>query len=141
MPYATQDDMIKRFGEAEVIQITDRENLGVFNAAVFAQAQLDGDAEIDVYLQSGYPLPLTTVPTVLVRIACDLYRYYLYGNLVPDHVKDRYNAAIKTLQLINKGDVQLNPPTGGGDIPQDSAKDILVAKAEPVFTKETLKGF
>lgn len=139
MPYATKQDMTDRFSDSELIQITDRDNLGAFNEAVFVQAQKDGDADIDVRIQARYPLPLAHVPTVLVRIACDLYRYYLYGNIVPDHVKDRYNAAIKLLDQVNAGAVSLNPDA---DAVPPAATGFAKGKApDRIFTDDTLKGY
>src|SRR6266540_4256414 len=103
MAYATINDMINRFGIAEVGQLIDKGGDSLVTAAmliaaagdgnisayteaeqaaiaaalaVFAQAQSDGDAEIDAYLQGRYPLPLTHIPPVICRMACDLYRYY-----------------------------------------------------------------
>jgi phage gp36-like protein len=121
MSYATQDDMEKRFSVEEMILLTDREGMGVFNADVFAQAQLDGDAEIDGYLRPQYELPLDVIPPNLVRIACDIYRFYLYGNQVPDFAQKRYDQCIKTLTLVMTGKMDLNPVHD-----QDPAPEPLV---------------
>lgn len=109
MSYAQQSDMEARFSVAEVQLLTDREGSGAFNPTVFAQAQLDGDSEIDAYLRPQYVLPLDVIPPNLVRIACDIYRFYLYGNQVPEFAQKRYDQAVKTLVLISAGKLDLDP--------------------------------
>jgi phage gp36-like protein len=139
MSYATQSDMEKRFSIDEMLQLTDKENTGVFNNDVFAQAQLDGDAEIDAYLRPLYQLPLDTIPPNLVRLACDVYRFYLYGSLVPEFVEKRYDQAVSTLKLIMSGKMDLNP-----DHNQDPAPEPLIhiSKGQPsVFTHDRLRNF
>lgn len=120
MPYATQEDMEKRFSVEEVIQLTDKAGVGVFDVDNFAQAQLDGDAIIDSMIQSVYKLPLPSIPTVLVRLACDLYRFFLYGNQVPEFAQKRYDSALAILKLINKGDIDLNPDKEQQQVEQPS---------------------
>ena len=118
MSYATQDDMEKRFGVEELVLLTDREGTGAFNPEVFALAQLDGDSEIDAYLRPQYVLPLVDVPTNLVRLACDVYRYYLYGNQVPEFAQKRYDQAVKMLTLISSGKLDLNPDHNAEPAPE-----------------------
>ena len=80
MTYATQADMISRFDQKEIVELSDRANVGVLDVSVLAGKLADADSEINAYLQGRYTLPLATVPTVLVRIACDIARYHLYDN-------------------------------------------------------------
>lgn len=112
MPYCTRQNLIDRFGEQELIQLTDRDNLGVISDAVLNQAISDADAEINGYL-TAYTLPLATVPANLVRIACDVTRYYLYDDAVTEQVKTRYDSAIKYLVQVARGLISLGPDTAG----------------------------
>ena len=108
MTYATQPDLVTRFSERELIQLTDRDNvLNAIDAAVLAGALLDADSEIDAYLQPRYTLPLASVPRVLVNIACDITRYRLYDDRSTEQVTRRYEDAIKLLVKIGKGEVGL----------------------------------
>lgn len=137
MPYASRQDMEERFGVEEMIQITDRDATGVFDDATFATAQSDGDGEIDSYLQRQYSLPLQVVPPALVRIACDLYRYYLYGNRVTELVETRYNNAVKFLLAVSKGDIQL-VGAGGAEPAAATAVSGASFEARPrLFTRDT----
>lgn len=107
MPYCTLQDLIERFGEEELIQLTDREHTGVLDELVFEQARSDAEAEIDSHLAARYILPLDGVPLILVRIACEITRYYLYSAHPTDTVKDRYEKALQTLKSAVRGEVRL----------------------------------
>lgn len=140
MGYATQDDLVERFGEIELIQLTDRDGVvGAINTAVVAAKLADADGEIDPYLRSRYALPLATVPQPLMRIACDIARYHLHADRATEQVAQRYKDAIAFLRAVAKGELQLGldpaaqpaPATGG---PEYSAP-------ERVFTRDTLADF
>lgn len=108
MAYCTHQDLIDRFGEEELIQLTDRTNTGAIDAQVLDQVIADADAEIDGYLASRpYVLPLNPVPTALVRIACEITRYHLYDDHAPENIEKRYDNAVKFLRAVSKGDVVL----------------------------------
>lgn len=106
--YANQADLVTRFSERELIQLTDRDNvLNAIDADVLAGALLDADSEINTYLQPRYTLPLANVPRVLVNIACDIARYRLYDDRSTEQVTRRYEDAVKLLTKIGKGEVGL----------------------------------
>lgn len=140
MAYATRADMEQRFDPIELIQLSDREGEGVFNEEVFTQAQVDGDADIDIRIQKRYQLPLQHVPTVLIRLACDLYFYHLYKSMVPEHVEKKYNAAIKVLDQIRDGLIDLNPPAAGQEAaPADNPFRVIAPERQ--FSQDKLKGY
>lgn len=140
MPYATQQDLVDRFGETEVIQLSDRANAGAIDVAVVAAKLADADAEIDSYLQGRYTLPLSPVPLTLQRIACDIARYHLYDDRPTEYVAKRYDAAIAFLRAVAKGDVQLGPDAGG-DAPASAAGAPDHVANDPVFNRDTLRDF
>lgn len=122
MSYCGKQDLIDRFGEDELIQLTDRPDpetgtvTGAIVDAVLNQAIGDADAEINGWLAGRYQLPLATAPEVLRRIGCDIARYNLHGNSVPDPVRRRYEDAVKFLVQVGKGAVSLgiNPAGQAG---------------------------
>jgi len=122
MSYASKQDMIDRFSESEMIQLTDRAGAGVIDDAVLNVAMAESDAEIDAYLQARYALPLTSVPLLIGKLARDLTRFYLYDDNPPESVSERYKAAVKTLELIARGTMQLG---------LDAASQPLAATAMP----------
>jgi phage gp36-like protein len=141
MSYATQQDMIDRFGEREVRMLTDRENTGLIDAAVLAYALTQADAELDGYLQGRFDLPLAIVPVLLVGIACDVARYRLAGTDIreTDPIRTRYKDAIKLLASIGKGELQLGLSAGGQPAPEAGA--VRVVEGGRVFTPDSLSDY
>jgi phage gp36-like protein len=131
--YCTQQDMIDRLGAAELIQLTDRAGAAdVIDTTVLGKAIGDAGDTINGYLAGRYSLPLAGTPPVLVRIACDLAHYYLYGvNVVPDVVQKRYDADIKFLTLLSKGEITLGLGSDGAEV--DAGNVPEVASAGSVF--------
>ncbi len=141
MSYATRQEMIDRFGEDELIQLTDRANppAGVIDNNVLDAALADADAEIDGYLQARYSLPLASVPLSIKRLARDIARYYLYDDGVPAVVAERYKEATRTLERISSGVVQLGLDASG-DTTQPSTTPETVS-GTPVFTEQSLADY
>ncbi|MCK2095630.1 gp436 family protein [Thauera aromatica] len=120
MTYATTADMVEHFGEREMVELTDRGEVptGLIDEAVMQRALLCADAEIEGYLAVRYALPLPQVSDRLLHLACDIARYHLYPHEVSEHVKERYDAAVRVLREIAAGAVSLGltgASTGGGD--------------------------
>lgn len=107
MSYATQSDMVERFGEQELAQRTNRTDGLSIDAVVLGRALADADAEIDTYLAARYTLPLASTPGVVARLACDIARYRLYDDGAPDMLRQRYEDAVSLLKRLANGDVQL----------------------------------
>jgi len=121
MTYATQTDLVERFGEAELAQLSDRESGVVLDTAVITRALADADAEIDAYLATRYALPLASVPAVLPRLAADIARYWLFDDRVTDAVRNRYLDAVSLLKRLASGEVRLDgattpPPAANGSV-------------------------
>src|SRR5487761_1933573 len=118
MTYATQADMVSRFGLDEITRLTDRNNAGIIDTVVLGSALADADATLDGYLASRYTLPLTSIPAALPMRAADLARYYLYGIAVPEQVKARHDDALAWLVQVAKGIVELgiDAPTVNAEV-------------------------
>src|SRR5687767_12733695 len=128
MAYATQQNMIDRFGEKELVELTDRAvpPAGVINSAVLTKALNDADAAINGYLTVKYALPITPVPAMFERFGCDIARYYLYEDRVTEQVRRRYEDAIKYLEGVSSGKVNIgvdaaNQAPGSSGGPEVSA--------------------
>ena len=136
MTYATQQDLIDRFGEEELVQLTARAGGSTIDATVVAKALADADAEIDSYLAARYTLPLVTVPEVVARLAADMARFYIYDDRATEQVSKRYDNAVKLLKSIASGAVTLGvdsqnaqPVTEGGA--QIDANDRVFTSGRP----------
>jgi len=112
MTYCTQQNLIDRFAEDELIQLTDRDNVGVIDTNVLDLAISDASAEIDSYL-AAYPLPLTVIPTGLTRIACNIARFYLYDDNAPEHIEKLYENSINYLKAVAQGKISLGVDSAG----------------------------
>ena len=122
MEFATKGDMIDRFGEQELIQLTDRSNprADVVGEAVLAGALGDANEEVAASVGAKYSLPLAAIPAVLVRVACDLARYFLYDVKAPEEVRNRAQDARALLKAIAAGTASLGLDTAS----QPSTQDI-----------------
>ncbi len=128
--YATVDVMKRKFGERELIQLTETEPpyLDTINIDKLNAAMQEANSEIDAYVGSRYPLPLQTIPPFLIEIGCNLARYYaVTGGLSEnDPIKNRYESSIKTLTKISKGDLTLGGSPAGESKPvQTSSNNVM----------------
>lgn len=141
MAYCTLQDLIDRFGEGELVQLTDRSipPVGVIDEAVVDRAIADAGAEIDASLQARYALPLALVPPLLNRLACDIARYVLQADAASDEVRRRYEDARATLRQLASGQASLGPDAGGSK-PAESA-GAQVASAGTQFGRDKAGGF
>lgn len=139
MIYAGVQDLVERYGEQEILQLTDRTHAGQIDATVAERALRDAAAEIDGYLAARYVLPLAIVPTVLLRLCAELARYYLYDDHAPEQVRHRYNAAVEFLTKISTGKVALGVSDAG-----ESAQNADVAQMESggrIWARDRSEGF
>lgn len=108
MTYAVQQDLVDRFGSAELAQLTDPVAGVTIDATVVARALSDAQADIDTRLSARYALPLASVPAVLVRVAADLARYYLWDAQASEQVRNRFKDAVSLLDKLASGAVLLS---------------------------------
>lgn len=141
MSYAVKQNMIDRFSQAELVQLTDRAipPTGAIIDAVLDGALADADAEIDGYLVGQYLLPLPSVPKNLVMLACDIARYKLYDDRATEQVRQRYEDAVKYLRSVGKGELSLGlDPANQPAAPAGGPKVDGPART---FSKDTLADY
>jgi len=135
MSYCTQQDMIERYGEEELIQLTDHTGAGVIDTATITRAITDADGDIDGRLGSRFRLPITPVPKILVRIACDIARYHLYPIAAPEHVAKRYDDAIRFIDGVAKGRISIGISATGA-APAASGEAVRLEGGGSVFGRK-----
>lgn len=149
--YATLTDLLEKFEADEMAQLCsdDKDVDGALlqltvdagdrsgytqaqrDAADLGAARLqaaldDAQAEVDTYLEGRYTLPLDQSVPVLTIVTCDVARFYLYDDRVPETVDRRYGARVSWLKDVASGRVQLGvatPPTGASDSVQVSTDE------------------
>lgn len=144
MTYCTQQDLVDRFGQSKLVQLTDKTNRPqtTVDVVVVARALQDASSLVNSYLGKKYQLPLTiSPPDVLVTYACQIAWFLLHGESAgKDHpVRMAYDDAKKWLErvagglVIIEGAGELIAPAGGGQISTQGP--------ERVFTRDRLAGF
>lgn len=134
MTYCVLQDLRDRYGDQELIQLTDRDGLGVIDEAVIGRAISDADGEIDSYLGGRFDLPLTTVSKAVTRVACDIARYYLYDDKATEAVIRRYNDAVKFIRAVGKGDIDVGVDAAGEA--QESDNLVTIESGGNVFNRK-----
>jgi len=140
MSYATQQDLIDRFGQEELIELSDRADppTGVIDATVMARALADADELINSYVARRYDLPLASTPPRLVQVAAHLARFNLYADEPMEIVKDNRAREVAFLKDIAAGRAVLDI---AGAEPAPAGKTVLTAAPEKIFTSDSLEGF
>lgn len=165
LTYATVADLVRRFGELELVQLTDLDNIppSTINVGSVQDKIDDASATIDSYVGQVYRLPLLgcakpvtapggaveyAAPPLLTRIGCDLARYYLHDDLAPEHeVYRRFKDALRDLEKLASGDMQLTCPWGGspgvviGVDVQSGGNEVWSDFSPRAVTDDSLKGF
>ena len=139
MTYATKEDLIERFGEDEIVQLTDELQQGEVDDLKLSRALGDADADINGYLSGRYTMPLASTPPIVQRLACEIARYHLYNKAAPEAVETRYKDAIRTLEGIAKGLLSLGLDAIGGLIAPSGAPDFSAPAR--IFTAQTLADY
>ena len=139
MAYAMVKDMVARFSELEVIQLTDRNQDGLIDEDVAAVALADATAEIDAYL-GRFKRPFTDVPPILKRLCCDIARYRLTaanGVLITDEIRNRYKIdVLDLLRAMAKGEVQLGVDDSGEEVAAGEDGIVFVNGKNKVFGRD-----
>lgn len=136
MTYCDKAGMVARFGEDELIRLTDSGDGSMDETAINA-ATSDASDEIDSYLAVRHTLPLSSVPALLVRLCADIARYRLYDDRMLDEVQKRYDDSVKLLKDIARGSAVLPIPTttAGSEVSTSRSRE------DRIFTRDTLENF
>ncbi|MCL2297953.1 MAG: DUF1320 domain-containing protein [Proteobacteria bacterium] len=135
--YATREQMIKAFGEREIILITS-ETGDLINDEVLNLALDDATSEIDSYISKRYGHTLLNNPPLrLIGVCCDIARYRLYDDAAIESVRIRYTDAIKFLEAVRDGKNNL------GDEIADAGSTgrVLMTAAPRRFDRASLRDY
>ena len=141
MAYAVVSDLVARYGERELIQLTDRLSppSEAIDPAVATKALSDASDVIDGYISAWYALPLTEAPPMLAELACVIARYKLYIDAPTAKVKEDYDDAMKRLSDISKGVMKI--PGLAGVEPEARQGVVLAVEQDRLFTRDSMQGF
>lgn len=124
MPYATQLDMLARYGYSKLVALTDigQPQVGELVTAVLDSRLEDASAEIDGYLAGRMSVPVASPPPILKLLCCRLAYYLLLGNTATDVDQADVKAARDYLGAVAVGKISLTQPdqtpavTGAGSV-------------------------
>ncbi len=138
MAYATLQDMITRYSERRLVELTDRFDppSEEIDETVVTKALTDASDLIDGYVRTTYSLPLTETPAVL-RGLTEAIAFFLLYEEPTDEARKRYLEAVATLRDISAGRVKL-PIAQGAETP--SRNDVIVRQGEArVFSRQSMR--
>ena len=138
MTYATTQDLVDRFSQAELLELTDFDGNGSIDQAVVDQALADAAQIINSYVGARYDLPLAETPALLTALAADIARYRLYKDDPTEVVQENHKAALRQLKDIAEGRAVLDI---GGSEPAPAEASVEVASRDRLFSRDTLKGY
>jgi len=140
MSYADKTDMLERYEEKDLIQLTDfaEPYTGEIVDEVLDKALLDASSTIDLYLGGRYDLPLSSTPPALTNMCCTLAFYRLNRGRYTEDLRQDYDDVIKRLEAISSGKIKIDQ--GGGE-PKSAAAIAKVDGPNRIFNRDSLKGF
>jgi len=139
--YATEADMVNRYGRDELVELTDRSDppADAIDGTVLATALDAARAEIDAHIGRAYTLPLATVPPILTSIACAIARWRLHTDQEDGKFRTDYEDGVRILQRIAEGKMVLDVPDAAD--PEPTGGRVRGHASPRVFTRDSLRGF
>lgn len=141
MAYCTLAELIERYSEKMLIDISDRgeERPEEPDAALIDRAIADADALIDGYLKKRYRLPLADVPRLVKDLSLRISIYYAHAHVASEKITADYKDALKTLENIAKGLLDLD--LDGVEPAASGASEVRTNNPERPLSAGTMKGF
>jgi phage gp36-like protein len=129
--YIDQADLKTYLSDADLVMLTDDDNLGSIDTATVNQDIAGAESEIDGMISKQYKTPITgTIPETVKEWAVQLATVRLHQRKppVPSDIWDMATEARRQLGLVNDGTISLDI----GEDPPDESSD-----REAQFTSNT----
>lgn len=140
--YCTPQDLIDRFGQTEVAQLAPA-TPGPVDTARVQRACNDAGDMVDGYLRPRHTLPLSAVPTILVKLSAAIARFELHlgGDRQPtDQVRQGRDQAIAFLKDVAAGKADLGITNTGAE-PAEDATAVRFKAGTPGIANEDLGAY
>jgi phage gp36-like protein len=135
MGYCVINDLVQAFTEKKLIQLTDDTSVGVYDSAILNAEIANGQVEIDGYCRKRYSasMPFATIPEMLIPLNVDItiYRIHKRRGRIPQEIVDVYDKAVKKLEGIAKGLIDLGTSTGS--VAEDSVSFTSKTPEDRIF--------
>lgn len=136
-----KDDVLNTIiGDNYIENTEEREKLF---STIIQNAISDAEGEVDGYLAKRYPVPLTTVPKSITKVAKDIAVYNLYSRIGIDEADreknylNRYNSSISFLKMVAEGKADLDI---GSQSSQSISTGFSVKSNERLFSRGSMRG-
>lgn len=111
MAYCTLSDIKQHILDKDIAQVTD-DLLGQnIDESLVAEKCQEASEIVDGFLRGRYSLPLSSIPSLITSISCDIAIYKLYERRfaldMPESLQKRYDNAMKLLKSIMAGQLLL----------------------------------
>ncbi|GEC88598.1 MULTISPECIES: gp436 family protein [Brevibacillus] len=146
--YAVASDVESKLSPDILMRLTDDDGTGEINWDIVTKMIQEASAEVDAFLAMRYTLPLSPVPPILSKLTLDITLYNLFSRRGIDEssadgvIVTRYNNAVRMLEKIAAGSMEIIPPTSdtGGEAPS-SSHSMSYQTAPRIFSREQMKGY
>lgn len=138
MSYATVADMTSRYQRSNLDRLTSgKTEDGRPDDALIVTALTDATALMDSYM-ARYTLPLTVVPATLPQVCCVIAWYYMTDMQATDQATQRYKDAIRWLESVRDGKIQLGTDAAGSS---PESEDLVEIVSDPSVFSRKQQGF
>ena len=140
--YCTPQDLIDRFGQAEIAQLAPA-SPGPVDTGRVQRACDDAGDMVDGYLRPRHTLPLSAVPRLLVKLSAAIARFELHlgGDRQPtDQVRQDRDQAIGFLRDVAAGKADLGITNTGAE-PAEDATAVRFKAGTPGIANEDLGAY
>ncbi|MGE4442120.1 MAG: gp436 family protein [Desulfomicrobium sp.] len=141
MPYSTMTDILDQIEAADLLDLTDDENLGQVSEPRVLKAIADADAEINGYCGKRYRVPFDPVPELIRKFSVDIAIYNIFARRAgaPEDRRNRYKDAIAFLRLVAAGSGTLGEDDPSGN-PAPAERPTMTGPGR-IFSREKLGGW
>jgi phage gp36-like protein len=142
MAYCTLQQLIDKYGQAMLIQLTDRADVpaDAIDTAIVNAAIADADAVINEHIAQRYAVPVAGSPASLADIAKKIAIYNLHVSEPEAKIVADYKDCMTRLAAVAAGKITLTDVAGIEAAPKDG-NGVEFTDRERDFTPETMKGF
>lgn len=133
--YATRADIDRKPWGKDVPSLADLDGDGQEDAGLVDGLLKSASAEVESKVAGRTDLALAApYPQRLVDAACDIFRFLLYVDTPPEHVRQRYGDAVKLLVAVRDGLESFGLDSAGQVV--DSPMLIQISHQGRVFGRE-----
>ncbi|WIA55479.1 DUF1320 family protein [Sphingobium sp. WTD-1] len=136
--FATAEDMKARYGEDELVQLTDQDGWNAQAIAAINVKLQTASSIAEGYVAKYYaPAPGRALPPLLTELVCEI-AYAKLHKAPPEAIEKRETRALDQLKDISRGLIKIDQ--GKQDIPSRTGA-VIVPDRQRTFSRDSLGEF